>query len=60
MQAGLFLLMAVSKESSNQMDNKIRRATMTRMLNLRDVLELVNDGFDDGSFARASVYLKDA
>ena len=41
------------------MDNKIRRATMTRMLNLRDVLELVNDGFDDGSCA-AAVYLKDA
>ena len=34
------------------MDDKIGGATMPRMLNLRNILELVNDGLNDGSFAQ--------
>jgi hypothetical protein len=52
MQAGLFVLMAVSNEPSNEMDDKIGGAAMTRRLNLRNVLELVNDGLDDDPFAQ--------
>ena len=60
MEAGLFVLMAVSNEPSNQMDDKIGWAAVTRMLDLRNVLELVNDGLDDGPFTRASAYPKGA
>lgn len=52
MQPRLFVLMAVSKQSGNQMHNKIDRAAMARMLDLRNVLELVNDRFNDRSFAQ--------
>ena len=51
MQARLFVLMTVSNESCNQMDDKIRGTAMPRMLDLRDVLELVNDGLNNRPFA---------
>ena len=51
-QTRLFVLMAVSNQASYQMDDKIDRATVTRMLNLRNILELVNDGLDDHAFAQ--------
>ncbi|GAC1468638.1 MAG: hypothetical protein PVSMB2_37000 [Ktedonobacteraceae bacterium] len=60
MQARLFVLMTVGNKPSNEMDDKIGWAAVTRMLNLRDILELVNNGLDDRSFARASVCLKGA
>gem|GEM_PF-4956671 len=41
MQTWFFLLMAISKKSSNQMDDKIGWTAMTRMFNLGNVLELV-------------------
>ncbi len=46
-QAWLFVLMAVGYEPSNEMHHKIGGTTMTRMLDLRDVLELVNDELND-------------
>ena len=51
MQAWLSVLMRVGKQTTRQMNDKIRRAAMTRVLNLRDVLELVNNRFDDRSLA---------
>jgi hypothetical protein len=42
------------------MDDKIERTAMTGMLNLRDILELIDNGFNDRPFARVSVCLKDA
>ncbi len=60
MQAWLFILMTVSDKPCNQMDDKIRRTAMARMLDLRDVFELVNDGLNQSSFARASVCPKGA
>ena len=52
MQARFFVLMRVGKKPSNQMDNKIRGAAMARMLDLGNILELVNDGLDNRSFAQ--------
>lgn len=52
MQTGLFVLMTVGKEPSDQMDDKIGRAAVTRVLNLRNILELIDDGLNDGSFAQ--------
>ena len=52
MQTRLFVLKAVGKKSSNQMDDKIGGTAVTRMLNLRNILELVNNGLNDRSFAQ--------
>ena len=43
--------MTVVNQPGDQVDEKIDRAAMARMLNLADVLELIIDRFDDGSFA---------
>ena len=43
--------MGGSKQPTNQMDGKIGGAVVTRVLNLGNVLELVNDRFNTGSFA---------
>ncbi len=43
--------MAVGDQPSDQVDQEVDRAAMARMLNLRDVFELVRDGLDDGAFA---------
>ncbi len=44
--------MAVGNEPCDQVDQKVDGAAMARMLNLRDVFELIGDGFDDGAFAQ--------
>jgi hypothetical protein len=56
MQARFFVLMRVGNKPCNEMDDKIGGATMTRMLNLRNIFQLVDDGLDDGSFARTVAY----
>ncbi|GAC1467016.1 MAG: hypothetical protein PVS3B3_07160 [Ktedonobacteraceae bacterium] len=50
MQTWLFVLVTVGKKPSNEMDDKIGWAAVTRMLNLRDILELVDDRVNDGPF----------
>jgi hypothetical protein len=60
MQPWFAVLMAVGNEPGDQMHDKIDGTAVTRMFNLRNILELVNDGLDDGSFARASVCPKGA
>ena len=52
MQTWFFVLMAVGNEPSNQMNDKIGGTAMARMLDLRNILELVNDGLDNRSFAQ--------
>ena len=42
--------MTGSNESCDEIDEKVDRTAMTRMLTLADVLELIIDGLDDGSF----------
>ena len=51
MQGRLFGLMAVGKKAITQMDHKIGGAAVAGVLNLGNVLELVDDGLNDGSFA---------
>ena len=58
MQARFFVLMTVGNESGKQMDHKIGGTAMARMLDLRNVLELVNDGLDDRSFAQQQLIRK--
>ena len=43
--------MTVSNQAAQEVDAEVDGATMARMLDLRDVLELVNDRFNDGTFA---------
>ena len=45
---GLLGLMTVGNQSAYNVDEAVDRRTMARMLNLRNVLQLVDDGFDDG------------
>src|SRR5512135_2137944 len=52
MQARFFVLMTVGNKPGNQMHDKIGRAPMTRMLDLRNILELVDNRFDNRSFAQ--------
>ena len=44
--------MAVSDEACDQIDQEVDRAAMARVLNLRDVFELISDGLDDGTLAQ--------
>jgi hypothetical protein len=39
--------MAIRNQPSDQIDQEIDRRAMAGMLNLRNALELVNDGFDN-------------
>ncbi len=43
--------MTVSDQASDEIDQEVDRAAMARVLNLRDVFELIGDGLDDGAFA---------
>ena len=51
MQSWFFVLMAVGDQPSNQMHDTMDRAALARMLDLRNSLELINDGLDTDSFA---------
>ncbi len=44
--------MTVGDEACDQIDEEVDGTAMARMLNLRDVFELIGDGFDDGPFAQ--------
>ena len=44
-------LAAVGDQASKEVNAEIVRAAVTRVLNLRDVLELINDGLDEGALA---------
>ena len=43
--------MAVGNQATENIDHEVGGAAMPGMLNLGDVLELVNDGFDNGARA---------
>lgn len=51
-ERGLFGLMAVGDQPCDQVDQEVDGTAMARMLDLRDVFELICDGLDDGSFAQ--------
>ena len=47
----LLWLMAIGNQSTQDVDKAVDWRTLARMLNLRTVLQLVNDRFDDGALA---------
>ncbi len=51
MQRRLLGLTTIGSQAGEQVDDEVDRASMAGMFDLRDVLELVIDGFDDGAFA---------
>lgn len=51
-ERGFLGLETVGDQSSHEMNSKVDRAAMTGMLDLRDILQLVDDRFDDGSLAQ--------
>ena len=53
---GRFLwLAAVGDQTAHQIDEEIHWATMARVLNLRDVFELVNNRLDNGAFSQQNL-----
>ena len=43
--------MAVSDQAANQIDAEVDGTAMAGVLNLGDVLQLIGDGLNDGTFA---------
>ena len=52
MEGGFLGLMAVGNQATDQIDQKVNRTAMAGVFDLGDVLELVVDGFADGTFAQ--------
>ncbi len=52
MQRGFLGRMAVSNQAAHQVDQEIGDTAMPRMFDLRDVLEWINDGFDNGPLSQ--------
>jgi len=50
-ESRLLALMAISNQAAHEIDQEVDRTAMGRTLNLRNVPELVDDGFRDSSFA---------
>ena len=49
---GRFLrLMAIGNEATEEIDEEVDRTAVAGMLDLGDVLDLIEDGFDNGPFA---------
>src|SRR5512145_328376 len=44
--------MAIGDQASNDIEETVDRATMASMLNLGDVFKLIDNAFNDGSFAQ--------
>lgn len=51
MEGRLFGLVAVGNQTTDDIDHEVDGTAMPRVLDLGNVLELVNDGFDNGAFA---------
>ena len=51
-QRWLLRLIAISNQARNNIDETVDGTTMTGMLNLRNVFELIDNAFDDGRFAQ--------
>lgn len=51
MKTRLFRLVTIGNQTANDVHKAISRAAVTRMFNLRDVLDLVNHRLDDRTLA---------
>lgn len=49
---GFLGLVAISNQSAQDIDQAIDGRAVTRMLNLRNVFQLIDDAFDDGTLAQ--------
>jgi len=58
MERWLLGLPSVGNQPSDKIDDKVGPAAMTGMFNLRDILELVNDGLDDEALTREQLVFK--
>ena len=58
MKCRLLRLVAVGNQATDEVDPAVHWGTMPRMLNLRDVLELVYHGFDDRTFASKQLVIQ--
>src|SRR5205823_2440620 len=58
MQARFFVLMTVGKKPGNQMNDKMSGTAMTRMLDLGNILELINDGLNDGPLTKQELVVE--
>jgi hypothetical protein len=50
-EGGFLGLMAVGNEATEEIDEEVRDAAMARVLDLRDVLQLIDNGFDYYAFS---------
>ena len=49
MQGRFLGLVGVSDQATDHIDHEVGEAAVTGVFNLRDIFQLVNDGFDDGT-----------
>ncbi len=52
MEGGLLRLMTIGDQPTDNIDEKVGRAAMTTVFNLRDVLQVVIDRLEDGPMAQ--------
>ena len=50
-EGGFLGLVTISDEATEEIDKEVGRTAVAGMLDLGDVLELIEDGFDNGPFA---------
>ena len=58
MERRLLWLPSVGNQTGDEIDEKVGRAPMPGVFNLRDILELVNDGLNDETFTRQQLVFK--
>ena len=58
MKRRFFGLMTVGNETTKNIDTKIEGTTMARMFDLRNILQLVNNRFNNGAPSRKKLILK--
>ena len=56
-ETGFLRQVSVGNQAGQQIDHEIGRTAMASMLDLRDILELVNDGLDDRPFTQQHLVL---
>jgi hypothetical protein len=50
--------MTICDQPAQQVDQEVRHTAMARMFDLRNILELVDDGLDNGPLAQAQFNYK--
>ena len=58
MERWLLGLPSVGNQTGDEIDDKVGRAAVTGVFDLRDILELVNDGLNDEALTREQLVFK--